>query len=110
MKRLLKSAVGLALSGLLLLTLAGCGGSTEPAPVAGAQTQTVQAGCGSCIYSMAGVEGCQLAVKIDGTPYLVTGASVDAHSLGLCEAEKTAVVVGQVENGKFVAQSFELKP
>ncbi len=70
----------------------------------------VEAGCASCIFNMEGVRGCKLAVKIDGKPYLVTGADVDAHGAGLCSSAKQAKVVGQVEDDKFVATSFELQP
>ena len=72
--------------------------------------QTVEAGCGSCIFNMQGVEGCELAVRIDGKPYLVTGADVDAHGSGLCRAAKEAKAVGKIEGDKFVATSFELQP
>jgi hypothetical protein len=58
---------------------------------------------------MEGVSGCQLAVKIDGKPYLVTGADVDAHSAGLCSASKQAEVTGTVKDGKFASTSFALK-
>lgn len=111
MKHLLKQTLSLALSGLALLALAGCGSSSVPtaSPVT-APKQTVKAACATCIYNMPGVQGCQLAVKIDNTPYLVTGLKVDAHKLGLCEGEKNAEIAGQIQNGKFVAQSFELKP
>ncbi len=72
--------------------------------------RTVQAGCGSCIFHMPGVKGCKLAVKIDGKPYLVSGAAVDAHTSGLCSAEKQAEVRGKVQGEQFVATSFKLKP
>ncbi len=70
----------------------------------------VEAGCASCIFDMQGVEGCTLAVRIDGKPYLVTGADVDAHGAGLCSSAKKAKVVGKIEGDKFVATSFELQP
>ena len=69
---------------------------------------TVEAGCGSCIFKMPGVQGCKLAVKIDGKPYLVTGASVNAHEAGLCQAAKQATCSGEVKDDTFVATSFEL--
>ncbi len=49
--------------------------------VANAQTKTatkkvekkeVEIACGECMFQMAG-KGCNLAVKIDGTPYFVDG-------------------------------------
>ena len=69
---------------------------------------TVEAGCGSCIFKMPGVEGCKLAVKIDGKPYLVTGADVDAHKAGLCQGAKQATCSGEIKDDTFVATSFEL--
>ncbi len=71
--------------------------------------RTVEAGCASCIFNMEGVEGCKLAVKIDGKPYLVTGADVDAHGAGLCSSAKKAKVIGKIEGDKFVATSFVLQ-
>jgi len=76
----------------------------------GAAVRNVEAGCGSCIFGMEGVMGCKLAVKIDGKPYLVTGADVNAHKAGLCGSVKMAKVVGEIEGDKFVATSFELQP
>ena len=82
--------------------------SAAPTTVAG---KTVEAGCATCTYNLQGVKGCKLAVKIDGKPYLVTGADdVDAHKAGLCDQEKSAVVDGKVEGDKFAATSFEFKP
>lgn len=71
--------------------------------------QTVEAGCGGCIFSMKGATGCDLAVKIDGKPYWVQGANVDAHATGLCTAGKKAVVSGRVEGDKFIATDFKLQ-
>lgn len=70
--------------------------------------RTVETGCGSCIYKMEGVKGCQTAVKIDGKSYLVTGVQTDAHEAGLCKGAKKAVVSGKVEGDKFVATRYEL--
>ena len=75
-----------------------------------AAARTVEAGCASCIFYMEGVRGCKLAVRIDGKPYLVTGADVDAHGAGLCSSAKKAKVVGKIEGDKFVATSFVLQP
>ncbi len=77
--------------------------------------RTVEAGCATCIFNMEGVRGCKLAVKIDGKPYLVTGAEIDdqgdAHGpAGLCVTARKALVSGKVEGEKFVATSFELQP
>jgi len=70
--------------------------------------QLVDVGCGNCIYSMNGVKGCQLAVKIDDKTYLVTGADdVDAHKF--CSVAKKALVSGQIEGNKFAATKFEVQ-
>ncbi len=101
-------------SGVFLAPL-GCKTSPErsEAQAATAKTlaiRTAEAGCASCIYEMEGVAGCQLAVKIDGKPYLVTGADVNAHRAGLCASAKKAKIAGKIEGDKFVATSFELQP
>ena len=72
-------------------------------------SQTVEAGCGACIYKMPGVEGCPLAVLIDGKPYLVQGATWPNHDY--CDRKCTAVVSGKLEGdpAKFIAASFEPK-
>jgi hypothetical protein len=105
-----------------LATLVACTAETSPeahaaesVPAAAsaavpADARQLEAGCGSCMFQMKGVQGCKLAVKVDGTPYLVTGAKIDAHALGLCEETKTALVAGSVQGGEFVATSFTLKP
>ena len=68
----------------------------------------VEAACGSCIFKIPDVQGCKLAIKIDGRPYLVTGAGVDAHKAGLCSAAQKADVRGRIEGDQFVAVKFEL--
>ncbi len=39
----------------------------------------VKAGCGTCAFGMKEVVVCKLAVRIDGTPYLVAGSDIDYH-------------------------------
>ena len=73
------------------------------------QERTVEVACASCIYHMPGVTGCKLAATIDGKPMLVTGVSVDAHTLGLCSKAKEAIVAGKVDGDSFVATKFEAK-
>jgi hypothetical protein len=64
---------------------------------------------------MQGVEGCQLAVKIDDTAYLVIGSDIDAHGdahapTGLCMTARKAKATGEIEGDEFVATSFALQP
>ena len=113
---------------VVAVAMSGCGSSTEPtagqvdakppaveaetspatATVTAAAEQTVQVGCASCTYKMAGVEGCVTAAKIGDKPYLVTGFDLNAHKSGLCKAPKQAKIIGQVQDGKFVASSIKL--
>jgi hypothetical protein len=97
------------------LLFVGCNTSprvsdTESGPSADTPLKkTVEAACATCIYDMEDVQGCKLAVKLDGKPYLVSGSDVDAHSAGLCSGAKHAVVSGNVVGDKFVATSFEIE-
>lgn len=70
--------------------------------------KTVEAGCGACVYKMSGVSGCPLAVVIDGTPYLVEGATWPNHDY--CNHKCQAVVSGRLVNNKFVATTLVAKP
>jgi hypothetical protein len=70
----------------------------------------VVAGCAGCSFSMAGAEGCQLAVEVEGTPFFVTGVDDDTHEMGLCENKRDALIEGEIVDGKFAATSFALKP
>ncbi len=107
--------VSIAIMSCLSFTTAGCTSSTEPSgdqvPVEAkaVSAQVVEAACASCIYKMDGVEDCELAVKIDGTPYLVSGIEFDTHEAGLCEAAQSAEIRGEIEGDRFVATGFELE-
>jgi hypothetical protein len=69
--------------------------------------QTVDAGCGVCVYKMQGQVGCPLAVKIDGTTYIVEGAKWPNHDY--CDHNCQAVVSGRIEGDKFIATSLQPK-
>ena len=94
--------------------------TTKATPAAAATTvaatsQTVEAGCATCIYDMKDVEGCKLAVKIDGKAYLVSGKTMDdlgdAHAAdGLCNIARKAEVTGKLEGDRFVATKMALLP
>ena len=75
--------------------------------------RSTEAGCATCIYNMKGVRGCKLAVKVDGTPYLVDGVGIndlgDAHADdGLCNTSRKVIVDGRVEGDRFVAKMIKL--
>lgn len=101
---------------LLMLTICGCAAQDRgPTAVslAEGEAQLVEAGCGTCIFHMPDVEGCPLAVRIDGKPYLVQGSDIDDHGDahaddGLCNAARQARVAGHIEDDVFVATQFEL--
>ena len=69
---------------------------------------TVEAGCAMCTYDMEGAEECVTALMIDGKPYLLAGAELDAHEVGLCDSAKQVAVTGSIKDGKFVADSIML--
>ncbi len=74
----------------------------------------VEAACGECQFGLAGND-CELAVRIDGKAYFVDGSGIDDHGDahsddGFCNAVRQARVQGRVENGRFIATSFELPP
>lgn len=78
-------------------------------------TQIVEASCGQCKFGMKEKAGCDLAVRINGVPYFVTGTSIDKHgdahaSDGFCNAIRKAKVSGKVEGKNFIATSFVLLP
>ena len=80
-------------------------GAAKGGPVLMIVDRTIDAGCGKCIYHMAGVQGCEIAVNVDGTTYLVTGADdVDAHQF--CGVKKQVLASGRIVDGTFIAEEF----
>ena len=78
-------------------------------------TKVVEASCGQCMFKMKSKSGCDLAVRIDGVPYFVTGTSIDKHGDahaddGFCNSIRKAKVSGTVVDKNFVATSFVLLP
>ena len=67
----------------------------------------LEVGCGLCMYKMSGVEGCHLAVLLDGKPYLVEGANWPNHDF--CDRKIPAVVTGRLQGDKFIATSMTEK-
>ncbi|MHC4828544.1 MAG: CIA30 family protein [Planctomycetota bacterium] len=78
-------------------------------------TDSAKAGCATCIFHMKGVEGCKLAVEIDGRHYLVEGSDIDDHgdahaADGLCNTARSVKVKGKISGGRFVAEEFRVLP
>ncbi|MDP6526560.1 MAG: DUF6370 family protein [Kiritimatiellia bacterium] len=82
--------------------------------------QTVNAGCGKCMFNLTGMDSHELAIMINGKTYEVTGEYVDPTESGLCKTVKKAQVVGKVllygkgltigdQEGEFVAFSIQLQ-
>lgn len=79
-----------------------------------AEGLVVEAACGECMFGLEG-EGCDLAVRIDGHAYFVDGTKIDEHGDahaedGFCSLVRKAKVKGEIKDGRFVAESFELLP
>jgi NADH dehydrogenase [ubiquinone] 1 alpha subcomplex assembly factor 1 len=77
--------------------------------------ESARAGCATCVFNMPGVRGCVLAVKIDGSVYLVQGSDIDAHGDahapdGLCNAVRRANAKGVISGDRFVADELLLLP
>ena len=76
------------------------------------EKKQVEIACGECMFKMPG-KGCDLAVRIDGTPYFVDGRKIDdfgdAHADdGFCNAIRKATVTGEIVGGRFKAKSVQL--
>lgn len=82
--------------------------------------QTVEVGCAKCMFDMEGVESHELAVMIDGKPYLVSGVYIEPTESGLCEEVQQAQVDGRImrydegiivegQKETFAAESIQLQ-
>lgn len=67
--------------------------------------EVMELACGACIYKMPGVEGCPLAIKLDGKPYLVKGAAWPNHDY--CDRTCQGTVTGRLEGDTFVIATLE---
>ena len=103
-----------------LLALAGCSAEvsessgaemsgSQPVGAEPAGAQSMEVGCYGCIFGAEDASGCELAVRLEGTPYRVEGPFPNAHALGLCDAAGEAKVVGELQDGKFVASAFSMQ-
>ncbi len=100
----MKRSAILILAAVLGSALAGC-----------ASTRTLEAGCATCIYHMQDVQGCELAVQVDGRAYLVKGVDMDdlgdAHaSDGLCNTARQVKAKGKLDGDYYAAEGITLIP
>lgn len=113
------SQLTLCIVGAIALNFVGCekpatnapiATNTAAAPTAGARAFTaeyLEFACGVCIYHMPGMEGCPLAVVIDGTPHMVDGFEWPVHDY--CDRKCHAIATGTLKDGRFIATSVEPK-
>ncbi len=106
--------VSVALATLLIGCKQQAGEQQQAATEQQSLELVVEAACRQCQFKLPG-KGCDLAVRIEGEAYYVDGTEIDDHGdphsdLGFCNAVRQARVTGRVENGRFVATSFELLP
>jgi len=75
--------------------------------------QIVEAACGQCQFNMTENSGCDLAVRINGQSFFVKGSKIDDHGDahaedGFCSTVRNARVKGEIVDGSFKIESFEL--
>ena len=75
--------------------------------------QIVNAACGQCQFNMTEKSGCDLAVRMNGKSYFVDNTNIDDHGDahaddGFCSTVRTARVKGEIIEGRFKVESFEL--
>ncbi len=113
----MRSGFALATLGLSLFAV-GCRTTqhgTSDSTARKLSSQTVEAGCATCVFDMKDVTGCKLAVKIDGKAYLVTGSDIDDHGDahaedGLCNTRRKAEVTGRIDGDRFAVTKMALLP
>ncbi len=72
------------------------------------RSETVEIGCGMCVYGIASAKSCELYADVNGKTIPVSGADVDLHAHNLCSVSKEALVSGQIEGDTLVVTSIEL--
>ena len=99
----------LMMSCFAILALSCAGSRDVPVP-----SQTVDVGCGRCIFAMEEAQGCPWAAEIGGKPYLMLGTIPEDHvnhsATGICNMRRQARVEGFIRQDRFVANSLELLP
>lgn len=76
------------------------------------KTLIVEVACGQCQFHLPG-KGCDLAVRIEGHAYFVSGANIDsygdAHAKdGFCNSSRIAKVQGELIDERFKLSYLEL--
>ncbi len=97
-----------------VLVLGGCSKTAKtaedstPSGIVTLRSETVEVGCGHCVYGASDAKACQLYADVNGKTIPVSGADVDLSENNLCSAAKDAVVSGQVDGDTLVVTSIEL--
>ncbi|HJV18900.1 MAG TPA: DUF6370 family protein [Sediminibacterium sp.] len=87
-------------------------GKQPPGPGKISPVFIAEVGCGQCQLGLPG-KTCDLAIRIKGKAYFVTGTDIDAHgdahaSNGFCNAVRKASVQGKLVHKRFKASFFQL--
>ena len=82
---------------------------STPSGIVTLRSETVEVGCGMCVYGAPDVKSCQLYAEVNGKIIPVSGADVDLHDHDLCSVSKNAVVSGRVDGDTLVVTSIELE-
>ena len=77
--------------------------------------QVVEVSCGQCNFGLTDKKGCDLAVRMDGKAYWVTGTDIHSHGdahgeNGFCSTVRKAEIAGEIVDGKFNVSHFKLLP
>ena len=85
-------------------------GATAPAsPAVPFAEGTYEIGCIGCIFEDPDATSCQTAVKVGESVYVLEGEGVPiAHSTGLCDHSKQAVIAGELKDGVVHVTKFEI--
>jgi len=107
-------ALFLSFSSLVVLAQEKAPAPATAAPDPKKETLLVEASCGQCNFKLSG-QGCDLAVRINGTAYFADGSDIDSHGDahakdGFCSAVRQAKVQGQLVDNRFKATYFQLAP
>lgn len=108
----LTGVMGLSALSFFAMGQSASGSLQKPDPAQ--KVVTLETSCGQCNFGLKG-KGCDLAVRINGKAYYVSGTGIndhgDAHDdQGFCNAIRKAEVQGQLVKNRYVVTYFRLLP